>query len=73
MVLAFLGYMSQDVLFQKEGCEKGLEQGRTGFGSVTSRNSALPSRRRRLCGYCEMWTAVGWGEKRVLDVRAAAI
>ena len=25
MVLTFLGYMSQEVLSQKEGCEKGLE------------------------------------------------
>ena len=26
MVLTFLGYMSQEVLSQKEGCEKGLER-----------------------------------------------
>ena len=25
MVFNFLGYVSQEVLFQKEGCEKGLE------------------------------------------------
>ena len=30
---------------------------------MTSPNSALPSRNRRLCGDCEMWTAVGWGGK----------
>ena len=36
-------------------------------------NSALPSRSRRLCGHREMWTAVGWGKKRVLGVQVAAI
>ena len=48
-------------------------QRRTGYGSVTSPNSALPSRSRILCKACEMWTAVGWGEKRILAVRVAAI
>ena len=38
-----------------------VAQRRTGDGSLTSPNSALPSRNRRLCGNCEMWTAVGWG------------
>ena len=40
-----------------------LPQGRTGYGPVTSPNSAQPFRRRRLCGDCEMSTAVGWGGK----------
>ena len=51
-----------------ESRKKKLKQRRTGDGSVTSPNSALPSRNRRLSGDCEMWTAVGWGEKRVLGV-----
>ena len=49
-----------------------LRQRRTGDGSVMSPNSALPSRNRRICGDCEMWTAVGWGEQRELGVQVAA-
>ena len=42
---------------------------------MTSPNSALPSHSRRLCGDCEIWTAVGWGGggKMVLGVQVAAI
>ena len=35
-----------------------VHQRRTGYGSVTSPHSALPSRSRRLCEDCEMWTSV---------------